>query len=94
MTNDDAPTARMAGRFLTGWRRALGELAIVSLGVLLALWADQAMQARQEDARAIGYLERLQAQLVAMESVSRPEAGRSLLATFVVESGKPGPVRA
>jgi phosphodiesterase/alkaline phosphatase D-like protein len=37
---------------------------------------------------------RLQAQLVAMESVSRPEAGRSLLATFVVESGKPGPVRA
>ena len=64
MTNDDAPTARMAGRFLTGWRRALG------------------------------HLERLQAQLVAMESVSRPEAGRSLLATFVVESGKPGPVRA
>jgi alkaline phosphatase D len=37
---------------------------------------------------------RLQAQLVAMESVSRPEAGRSLLATFVVEPGKPGPVRA
>jgi hypothetical protein len=60
MTNDDSPTARMAGRFLTGWRRALGELAIVSLGVLLALWADQAMQARHEGARAIGYLERLQ----------------------------------
>ena len=35
-------------------KRALGELAIVSLGVLLALWADQAMQARQEVARATG----------------------------------------
>jgi hypothetical protein len=39
---------------------ALGELAIVSLGVLIALWADQAMQARQEAARAVSYLERLQ----------------------------------
>jgi alkaline phosphatase D len=38
--------------------------------------------------------ERLQAELVAMESVARPDAGRSVLATFVVESGKPGPVRA
>jgi hypothetical protein len=60
MTNDDAQTPGIAGRFLQGWRRALGELVIVALGVLLALWADQAMQARQEDARAIGYLERLQ----------------------------------
>jgi hypothetical protein len=60
VTNDDAPTPHMAGRFLGSWKRALEELAIVSLGVLLALWADQAMEARQEDARAIGYLERLQ----------------------------------
>ena len=48
------------GRFLGSWRLALGEFAIVTLGVLLALWADQAMQARQESARAVSYLERLQ----------------------------------
>jgi len=48
------------GRFLGSWRLALGELAIVTLGVLLALWADQAMQAREEAARAASYLERLQ----------------------------------
>jgi len=42
----------MAHRFLGSWKRALGELAIVSLGVLLALWADQAMQTRQEATRA------------------------------------------
>jgi len=59
MTNDHAGMPRMAHRFLGSWKRALGELAIVSLGVLLALWADQAMQMRQETARASGYLERL-----------------------------------
>ena len=59
MTNDRAGLPRMPIRFPESWKRALGELAIVALGVLLALWADQAMQARQEDARAIGYLERL-----------------------------------
>jgi hypothetical protein len=59
MTDDHARTPRMAGRLLGNWKRALGELAIISLGVLLALWADQTMQARQEAARATGYLERL-----------------------------------
>ena len=60
MTDDHAWMARMAGRFLGSWKRALAELGIVSLGVLLALWADQAMESRQDGARAIGYLERLQ----------------------------------
>jgi hypothetical protein len=32
----------------------------VALGVLIALWADQAIQARQEAARAVSYLERLE----------------------------------
>lgn len=59
MKNKHARISSIASRFVGGWQRALGELAIVSLGVLLALWADQAMQARQEDARATGYLERL-----------------------------------
>jgi alkaline phosphatase D len=38
--------------------------------------------------------ERLEAQLVAMETVARADASRSVLATFVVESGRPGPIRA
>ena len=59
MTDDDTAIPRMTGRFLGGWKRALGELVIVSLGVLLALWADQAMQAREDVAKATGYLERL-----------------------------------
>lgn len=46
-------------RFRGTWKRALGELVIVALGVLIALWADQAIQARQDAARAVGYLERL-----------------------------------
>jgi hypothetical protein len=50
----------MTSGFLGNCKRAFGELTIVSLGVLLALWGDQAMQARQEAAKAIGYLERLQ----------------------------------
>jgi hypothetical protein len=53
-------SAGFVGRFLGSWRLALGELAIVTLGVLLALWADQAMQARDEATRAVSYLERLQ----------------------------------
>ena len=58
---DHHPRARgFLGRFLGSWRLALGELVIVALGVLIALWADQAMQARQDSSRAVGYLERLQ----------------------------------
>ena len=53
------------GRFLGSWRLALGELVIVALGVLIALSADQWMQAREEAAREIGYLERLQADVAA-----------------------------
>jgi alkaline phosphatase D len=37
--------------------------------------------------------ERLQADLVAMDSVTSDDAGRSILASFVVEDGRPGPVR-
>jgi hypothetical protein len=60
MTGDQGVSTGFVGRFLGSWRLALGELAIVTLGVLLALWADQAMQAREEAARAVSYLERLQ----------------------------------
>ena len=60
MTGNSAGPNGFVGRFLGSWRLALGEFAIVTLGVLLALWADQAMQARQESARAVSYLERLQ----------------------------------
>lgn len=59
MTNDRTRPSGFVGRFLGSWRLALGELVIVSLGVLIALWADQAMQARQEDAMAVSYLESL-----------------------------------
>lgn len=60
MTNNDARGASLLGRFLGSWKLAVGELVIVALGVLIALWADQAIQARQESALAISYLERLQ----------------------------------
>ena len=60
MTDPQPRATGFVGRFLGSWRLALGELVIVTLGVLLALWADQAMQARQETAREVGYLERLQ----------------------------------
>ncbi|MFO7587456.1 MAG: hypothetical protein R6X22_05225 [Gemmatimonadota bacterium] len=60
MTEDCKRASDLAGRSRGGWKLALGELAIVSLGVLIALWADQAIQARQEAAREVGYLERLQ----------------------------------
>ncbi len=65
MANDRARASGFVGRFLGSWKLALGELAIVSLGVLIALWADQAMQARQETAKAVSYLERLQEDLSA-----------------------------
>jgi hypothetical protein len=60
MTDPRPRATGLVGRFLGSWRLALGELVIVALGVLLALWADQAMQGRQETAREVGYLERLQ----------------------------------
>ena len=50
----------LIGRFLGSWRLAAGELVIVALGVLAALWADQAIQDRQDTERAIRYLESLQ----------------------------------
>lgn len=63
VANDRARTTSFVGRFLGSWRLALGELVIVALGVLIALWADQAIQARQEAAMAVSYLERLRADL-------------------------------
>lgn len=59
MRRDRARESGFVGRFLGSWRLALGELAIVSLGVLLALWADQALQARQDADRAASYLQSL-----------------------------------
>jgi hypothetical protein len=60
MTNDHARASGFVGRFLGSWSLAVGELVIVALGVLIALWADQAIQARQEAALVISYLESLQ----------------------------------
>jgi hypothetical protein len=65
MTHDHARASGFVGRFLGSWQLALGELVIVALGVLVALWADQWMQAREEATREIGYLERLQADVAA-----------------------------
>lgn len=59
MKENDAPRPGFVGRFLGSWELALGELAIVALGVLIALWADQAVQARQDAERAASYLESL-----------------------------------
>ncbi len=53
------------GRFFGSWRLAIGELVIVALGVLIALWADQAIQERQEAAMEVSYLERLRTDLSA-----------------------------
>ena len=60
MKSDRPRPSGFIGRFLGSWELALGELAIVALGVLIALWADQAIQARQDAATEISYLERLQ----------------------------------
>ncbi len=60
MTIDHPRKMGFVGRFLGSWQLAVGELAIVALGVLVALWADQAIQTHQEAKLAISYLERLQ----------------------------------
>ena len=60
MADDPTPVPGLVGRFLGSWRLAIGELVIVALGVLIALWADQAIQDRHEAELAISYLERLQ----------------------------------
>jgi hypothetical protein len=80
---------RVTGRLLGSWKRALGELAIVALGVLLALWADQAMQARQETARATAYLERLRDDVradIRSLTFSRDQARRRLEITRQVDA--------
>jgi len=59
MPDRHARAPGFVGRFLGSWELALGELAIIFLGVLIALWADQAIQVRQDGARAVSYLERL-----------------------------------
>jgi len=52
------------------------------------------------DSRQRGYLsleftpKQVRADLVTVETIKRPDAARGLLASFVVEDGKPGPVRA
>jgi len=71
MTNDQARARGFVGRFLGSWRLAVGELLIVALGVMIALWADQAIQARQEANLAISYLERLQTDIRADISALR-----------------------
>jgi len=60
MVHDSTRASGFVGRFLGSWRLALGELVIVALGVLIALWADQWMQGRQDAAMEVAYLERLQ----------------------------------
>lgn len=62
MKDERARASGFVGRFLGSWELALGEIAIVSLGVLIALWADQVVEARQE-AAVVGCLERLQTDL-------------------------------
>ena len=57
--SDHTGASGLLGRFFGSWKMALGELVIVALGVLIALWADQAMHAREEAAMAVSYLERL-----------------------------------
>lgn len=65
MTESRTRGPGLIGRFLGSWELALGELVIVALGVLIALWADQWMQDRQDTATAIGYLERLRVDVLA-----------------------------
>ena len=71
MANDRPRATGFVGRFLGSWRLAAGELVIVALGVLIALWADQAIQARQEADLAINYLEGLQTDIRADISALR-----------------------
>lgn len=60
MTDSRTRGRGFVGRFLGSWQLAIGELVIVALGVLIALWADQWMQDRQDRSVAVAYLERLQ----------------------------------
>lgn len=71
MSNDRARGPGLLGRFFGSWKLAVGELLIVALGVLVALWADQAIQARQEAALAFSYFERLQTDIRADISALR-----------------------
>ena len=86
MTNDRARASGFVGRFLGSWRLAVGELVIVALGVLIALWADQAIQARQEVALAISYLEGLQTDIRADISALRfsSDQARNRLTTWTL----------
>jgi hypothetical protein len=60
MTNGSARASGFVGRFLGSWKLAVGELVIVALGVLIALWADQELQKRHEATLELSYLEGLQ----------------------------------
>jgi hypothetical protein len=82
MVNDRPRVVGFVGRFLGSWRLAVGELVIVALGVLIALWADQAIQARQDADLAISYLEGLQTDIRADISALRfsSEQARNRLA--------------
>ncbi len=42
MTNSRTRTMGFMGRFPGNWKLALRELVIIALGVMIALWADQA----------------------------------------------------
>ena len=77
VTDERRLGAGLLGRFLGNWRLAVGELFIVALGVLIALWADQAIQARQEAALAVSYLERLQTDIRADISALRFSADQA-----------------
>lgn len=77
MTERKGRTSGFVGRFLGSWRLALGELVIVALGVLIALWADQWMEVRQEAAREVAYLERLQTDVEADLRSLRFSAGQA-----------------
>ena len=77
VTDERRWEAGLLGRFLGNWRLAVGELFIVALGVLIALWADQAIQARQEAALADSYLERLQTDIRADISALRFSADQA-----------------
>jgi len=89
MTEGSVRPPGFVGRFLGNWRLALGELAIVALGVLLALWADQAMQARQEASRAVSYLESLRTDVradIRSLQFSRDQARNRLAITRKVDA--------
>jgi hypothetical protein len=97
MNDERTGSSGFVGRFFGGWRLAIGELLIVSLGVLIALWADQAMQTRQEGARAVGYLERLQEDIradIRSLQFSSDQARNRLATTRQVDAWLQDPVAA